>query len=70
MTFEAKELGPYGRAALVGILTFCAGTLTVRAAGWRAFAQQRALRQRNPAVPKSKPWPSTSGSNCQNAGKR
>jgi flagella basal body P-ring formation protein FlgA len=36
MTFEAKGFGRIAHAALVGILTFAAGSLTVRAAGWQS----------------------------------
>lgn len=36
MTFEATGFGHIARAALVGILTFAAGSLTVRAAGWQS----------------------------------
>lgn len=35
MTFEAKGFGRIAHATLVGILTFAAGSLTVRAAGWQ-----------------------------------
>jgi flagella basal body P-ring formation protein FlgA len=50
MTLEAKGFGRIAHAALVGILTFAAGTLTVRAAGWqspdsiRAAARAAALQ--------------------------
>jgi len=36
MTFGAKGFGRIAHAALVGILTFAAGSLTVRAAGWQS----------------------------------
>jgi flagella basal body P-ring formation protein FlgA len=36
MTFEAKGFARIAHAALVGILTFAAGSLTVRAAGWQS----------------------------------
>jgi flagella basal body P-ring formation protein FlgA len=36
MTFEAKGFSRIAQAALVGILTFAAGSLTVRAASWQS----------------------------------
>ncbi len=42
MTLEAKGFGRIARAALVGILTFAAGSLTVRAAGWQSPESIRA----------------------------
>jgi flagella basal body P-ring formation protein FlgA len=36
MTFVTKGFGPIARAALVGILTFAAGSLTVRAVDWQS----------------------------------
>ncbi len=36
MTFETTRFGRIAHAALVGILTFAAGSLTVRAAGWQS----------------------------------
>ena len=36
MTFETKRFDRIAHAALVGILTFAAGSLTVRAAGWQS----------------------------------
>jgi flagella basal body P-ring formation protein FlgA len=36
MTFEAKGFSRIAHLALVGILTFAAGSLTVRAAGWQS----------------------------------
>src|SRR5262245_42258857 len=36
MTLEAKRFGRYALAALVGILTFAAGSLTVRGASWQS----------------------------------
>ena len=50
MTFGAKGFGRIAHAALVGILTFAAGSLTLRAAGWqspdsiRAAARAAALQ--------------------------
>ena len=36
MTLEGKGFGHFGLAALVGILTFAVGSLTVRAAAWQS----------------------------------
>jgi flagella basal body P-ring formation protein FlgA len=42
MTFETKGFSRIAHAALVGILTFAAGSLTVRAAGWQSPESIRA----------------------------
>ncbi len=45
MTFGTKQRSRFGNAALVGILTFAAGTLTVHATGWQSPDSIRAAAE-------------------------